>query len=139
MHFSGRESVLVEKIILDPTAPKFQMVLDIVAMAIVILAQTIVAVELMNFNDNYLCLLYAFKLVLAACAYWFMSIHNRSFGKKLYAIRGVYDVIQLGVGYVLFKYLNLHIECYIILCAVVAVELSVSTICVFAIAPKNKK
>jgi hypothetical protein len=102
MHFSGRESVLVEKIILDPSAPKFQMVLDIIAMAVVILAQTIVGVELMNFNDNYLCLLYAFKLILAAGAYWFMKIHDKNFGKKLFAIRSVFDLVQIGVGYVLF-------------------------------------
>ena len=42
-------------------------------------------------------------------------------------------------GYFLFRYLDLHIESYIILCAVLVLELSTSTICVFAISPKNKR
>ena len=109
MHFTGRESAVVEKIILDPRAPKFQMVLDILAMAAVILAQTVVAVELMNFNDNYLCLLYAMKLILAALAYWFMNPFTPSFPKKLYAIRFVWDLVQFGAGYVLFYFFYLHI------------------------------
>lgn len=140
MHFSGnRESTMVQKMFFDPSQPRFQMILDVIAMAVVILAQTVVAVILNNFTDNYLCLLYSLKLIIAAGCYWFGNIFADNFSKKLYVVRGVYDLIQFGVGYVLLRYLNLHLECYIILCAVLVLELSASTICVFTLTPKNKK
>lgn len=106
-------------------------------MAAILLAQTGVAVALNDFNDNYLCLMYVLKIFVDAGCYWFMPIFQAGFAKKLFTVRAIYDVLQLGAGYCLLRFLNIHLECYLILCGVVALEITCSAICVFALNPRG--
>jgi len=105
-----------------------------VSVPIVLLAQTIAGIYIKNFDDNYLCLFYILKLIINGLFYMFADTETISFGKKLFALRMSYDILAFVAGYLLMKYDNLHEICYIVLCTVLFLELSASSICTFLIA-----
>lgn len=139
MQFSGKESVIIENLLKEPAQPMFQIVVDIVAMTLVLIIQTGIAVAYEDFSDNYLCLLYVAKLLLDSGCYFFMTNTSESFSKKLFTVRSIFDVLQLGAGYCLYRFENTHLECYIALCGVIGVELCFSTILAFGLTPKNRQ
>lgn len=118
----------------DPSAPRFQVFLDLAAVPIVLLAQTVAGVYMKNFDDNYLCLFYILKLIMCGLFYMFADTQSAQYGKKLFALRMSYDILAFVAGYLLMKYQNLHEICYIVFCTILFLELSASSICTFLIA-----
>lgn len=140
MQFKSTESSSgVLSIAKDPSAPRFQIFLDFLAVPVILLGQTIVASSLKNFDDNYLCLFFVLKLILDGMMYMFADTEAKSFGNKLFGMRLSFDVLSFIGGYLLMKFDGLHEICYIVFCTIIFVELSASTICTFIIANNQEE
>ena len=68
----------------------------------------------------------------------FVDSENSSYGKKLFGLRMSFDILAFVGGYLLMKYDGLHEICYIVLCTIIFLELSASTICTFLIASTSE-
>lgn len=123
----------------DPSAPRFQIFLDLLAVPVILIGQTIIASTIKNFDDNYLCLFFILKLVIDGLFYMFADTEHKSFGKNLFVLRLVFDVLSFIGGYLLMRFEGLHEVCYIVFCTIIFVELSASTICTFMVASSEEE
>src|SRR6185437_12660486 len=80
----------------DPSQPTFQLFIDVSAIIVLIITQTITALSHdQYFDENYLSLFYALKAMLCLIPFCFVRKITKELSPKLFVMRAIYDIAMV--------------------------------------------
>jgi hypothetical protein len=104
----------------------------VIALSIILLFQILQSIVSIEFYDNYLCLLYAVKLLALMLPMLYTTDRNlKQFNQKLFFFRLFLDIDFLLVVLFMYLFKLIHPFCFLMTCAVICIEETASVISVF--------